>query len=312
MRYTRAMIPDYQTLLRLILECASSGEVGISDVVEQLGNKLGLTADERATCLPGSKQKKFAARVNCAKSYLKLGGLVEITGRSRFSITDRGRSTLADKTAIINNAYLGQFEGFQSFKSKMSNADIPTLWHLDDIKQEIIYCDLVEERYRDASELALRVQVAKALVNKGVAFDRLAQSEGLVELEELAGFSLTCYGLVEDRYWDAPEPALQEQVARALIRKGEELCDLKQRIACYDLLDERYRDAPELALRKQVANALISKGIAFERLDDPKQAIACYDLVDARYGDASEPVLQAIVKEAVAFRAQLTGYSGAS
>lgn len=216
MVYTRAMIPDYQTLLRLILECASSGEVGISDVVEQLGNKLGLMADERAARLPGSKQKKFAARVICAKSYLKLGGLVEITGRSRFSITDRGRSTLADKAATINNAYLGQFEDFQSFKSKMSDADVPTLWHLDDIKQEIIYCDLVEERYRDASELALRVQVA-----------------------------------------------------RALIRKGEELCDLKQRIACYDLVDERYRDAPE-------------------------------------------PVLQAIVKEAVAFRAQLTGYSGAS
>ena len=41
------MIPDYQTLMRPVLECAASGEVRIGDVVEQLANKFGLTAEER-------------------------------------------------------------------------------------------------------------------------------------------------------------------------------------------------------------------------------------------------------------------------
>jgi len=119
------MIPDYQTLMRPVLECASSGgEVKISDVAELLAKKLGLTAEERAAILPSGKQTRFANRVNWAKSYLKQGGLVEITGRGRFKITDRGRAALADKAATINNAYLAQFEEFQSFKSKEAEADV--------------------------------------------------------------------------------------------------------------------------------------------------------------------------------------------
>ena len=89
------MTPDYQTLMRPVLECASSREARISDVVELLANKLGLTAEERAAILPSGKQTRFANRVNWAKSYLKQGGLVEITGRGRFSITDRARHPLA-------------------------------------------------------------------------------------------------------------------------------------------------------------------------------------------------------------------------
>ena len=117
------MIPDYQTLMRPVLECVASGEARISDVVERLANKIGLTAEERGIVLPSGKQTRFANRVNWAKSYLKQGGLVEITGRGRFKITDRGRAALADKAAIINNAYLAQFEEFQSFKSKETEAD---------------------------------------------------------------------------------------------------------------------------------------------------------------------------------------------
>ena len=121
------MIPDYQTLMRPVLECASSGEeVKISDVAELLAKKLGLTAEERAAILPSGKQTRFANRVNWAKSYLKQGGLVEITGRGRFKITDRGRAALADKAATINNAYLAQFEEFQSFKSKEAEAEVTT------------------------------------------------------------------------------------------------------------------------------------------------------------------------------------------
>lgn len=120
------MIPDYQTLMRPVLECVASGEARISDVVELLANKLGLTAEERAAILPSGKQTRFANRVNWAKSYLKQGGLVEITGRGRFSITDRGRAALADEAATISNAYLAQFEEFQSFRSKVSDVDAAT------------------------------------------------------------------------------------------------------------------------------------------------------------------------------------------
>jgi restriction system protein len=121
------MIPDYQTLMRPVLECASSGEVRISDVVEQLANKFGLTADERAALLPSGKQTTFANRVHWAKSYLKQAGLVEITRRGQFRITDRGRTALADKAANINSSYLEQFEDFQNFRARGHDAetDVP-------------------------------------------------------------------------------------------------------------------------------------------------------------------------------------------
>ena len=120
------MIPDYQTLMRPVLECASAGEVRISDVVEQLANKFGLTAEERAALLPSGKQTTFANRVHWAKSYLKQAGLVEITRRGQFKITDRGRTALADKTANINSSYLEQFEDFQNFRGRVHDGETDT------------------------------------------------------------------------------------------------------------------------------------------------------------------------------------------
>ena len=36
------MIPDYQTLMKPVLEASIDGEVSISGVIEMLGTKLGL------------------------------------------------------------------------------------------------------------------------------------------------------------------------------------------------------------------------------------------------------------------------------
>ena len=119
------MIPDYQTLMRPVLECASYGEVRISDVVEKLAGQFGLTPEERAALLPSGQQKTFANRVNWAKSYLKQAGLVEITRRGYFKITNRGRATLADSAAIINTAYLEQFEDFQKFRERVRESEKP-------------------------------------------------------------------------------------------------------------------------------------------------------------------------------------------
>lgn len=117
------MIPDYQTLMRPVLECAAEAEAKISEVVQKLADKFGLSDEERGALLPSGKQTRFANRVNWAKSYLKQGGLVELTGRGRFTITDRGRKALADELANINNAYMTQFEDFQAFKNKVNETD---------------------------------------------------------------------------------------------------------------------------------------------------------------------------------------------
>ena len=117
------MIPDYQSLMRPLLVCASSGETRIGDTVDKLADQLGLTPEERAELLPSGKQTRFANRVNWAKAYLAKAGLVENTRRGYFRITPRGQAALADATATINNVYLDQFKEFQDFKAKVNEAD---------------------------------------------------------------------------------------------------------------------------------------------------------------------------------------------
>jgi restriction system protein len=119
------MIPDYQTLMRPVLECSARGEVRIQDVVERLTLQFQLSPSERAEVLPSGKQTVFANRVGWAKTYLLKAGLVERTRRGSFSITPRGKAALQDTRAIINNAYLQQFREFQEFQGRTIEAAAP-------------------------------------------------------------------------------------------------------------------------------------------------------------------------------------------
>src|SRR5690349_9418418 len=160
------MIPDYQTLMRPVLECASSGEVRVSDVVERLADKLGLTAEERATLLPSGKQTTFANRVHWAKTYLYKAGLVESSRRGYFGITERGRAALVDKAANINNAYLEQFDDFQTFKGKVNLTEaVPTATSADSPEKASTPDEILRSAHRTvtnalSAELIDRVQKA--------------------------------------------------------------------------------------------------------------------------------------------------------
>jgi len=113
-------IPDYQSLMRPVLEAAAEGEVRIGDVVEKLADQLGLSEDERNELLPSGKQSLLANRVHWAKTYLKQAGLVESTRRAHFQITERGRTALATAPRKIDNAYLFQFREFVEFTERRS------------------------------------------------------------------------------------------------------------------------------------------------------------------------------------------------
>ena len=91
-------------------------EVRISDVVAKLAEGFALTSDELSQLLPSGKQTTFSNRVHWAKSYLGKAGLVELTKRAHFRITDRGREVLAAPPERIDIKYLNQFPGFQKFR----------------------------------------------------------------------------------------------------------------------------------------------------------------------------------------------------
>ena len=111
-------IPDYQTLMKPVLRSSVKGERHVSDVVAELDQEFGLSAEERAELLPSGKQTTFANRVHWAKSYLKQAGLVKATRRGYFEITDLGRTVLGEDPDPLNAAYLKRFESFQEFKAR--------------------------------------------------------------------------------------------------------------------------------------------------------------------------------------------------
>lgn len=116
-------IPDFQTLMLPVLRSASVDEVKISDVVERLAAEFQLTADEREQLLPSGRQTTFANRVHWAKSYLGKAGLIELTKRAHFRITERGLEVLAIPPERIDIKYLNQFPGFQQFREGEEESD---------------------------------------------------------------------------------------------------------------------------------------------------------------------------------------------
>jgi len=122
-------IPDFQTLMLPVLRVAQSGEVKISDVVETLAEECHLTPDERAELLPSGKQTTFANRVHWAKSYLGKAGLVELTRRAHFKITDRGNAVLTNPPKRIDIKFLEQFEQFHTFREPGGDGERATESH---------------------------------------------------------------------------------------------------------------------------------------------------------------------------------------
>jgi restriction system protein len=119
-------IPDFQSLMLPVLEESAAGEVRISDVVTVLGRKLALTEAELSELLPSGKQTTFANRVNWAKSYLGKAGLIRLTKRAYFEISERGRAVLASPPKTINIKFLESFPEFKVFReTTVENSETP-------------------------------------------------------------------------------------------------------------------------------------------------------------------------------------------
>ncbi|WP_431112479.1 restriction endonuclease [Variovorax paradoxus] len=116
-------IPDFQSLMLPVLKESAAGEVRISDVVASLGAKLALSEAELSELLPSGKQTTFANRVNWAKSYLGKAGLINLTRRAYFEISERGEAVLADPPQAINIKFLESFPEFKAFRE--AAAELP-------------------------------------------------------------------------------------------------------------------------------------------------------------------------------------------
>ncbi len=115
-------VPDYQSLMRPLLELASDGqEHTLREAIETLAQRLNLTEEDRRELIPSGQEAKFDNRVGWARTYLGKAGLLESTGRAKFRISERGLEVARNKSINVNTKFLYQFPEFVTFKDKHLN-----------------------------------------------------------------------------------------------------------------------------------------------------------------------------------------------
>lgn len=164
----------------------------------------------------------------------------------------------------------------------------------------------VQERYREASDPALRVQVAKSLVDRATLIRWYQQvkivSDGHEDVTKRIVFEADLAILTEvmELYGSSTDPLLQVQVAIAMMHRVELLNQsghVDDALAACDDVVLRYGGSLHRLIQAQVVAALLKRGELLEQLDEAinnaskgyqVQALKCYEAVVERYSVISE------------------------
>jgi restriction system protein len=110
-------VPDFQTIMLPLLEQFRDGkEHGLHEVLNCLENVFKLTEEDLSELLASGKQTIFYNRVGWARTYLSKSGLLEMTRRSYYKITERGRDVLLSSPSRIDMKYLERFPEYIMFR----------------------------------------------------------------------------------------------------------------------------------------------------------------------------------------------------
>jgi restriction system protein len=118
------VIPDFQSLMRPLLETLSDGSVRRTrDLVDTMSVRFGLSDEERTAMLPSGKQRRIDNRVTWAISHLFQAGLLERPARGQVAITAAGRDVLAEHPERVDMSVLNGFESYREFRERSSTRD---------------------------------------------------------------------------------------------------------------------------------------------------------------------------------------------
>jgi restriction system protein len=114
-------LPDFQTIMLPLLQIfADEREHSNHEYLDRLAKHFTLTDQELNEMIPSGKQTTFNNRIGWAKTYLSKSGLLEMTRRSFYKITERGKQVLENNPARIDMKYLKQFPEYIEFKERES------------------------------------------------------------------------------------------------------------------------------------------------------------------------------------------------
>lgn len=116
-------IPDFQTVMRPVLQAVEAGPVTLGALREGIADGFRLTEEERKERLPSGQQTVINNRVGWARTYLNKAGLLMIPSKGMAQITERGREALVNGPARITVAWLKQFPEFADFHTAKSSVE---------------------------------------------------------------------------------------------------------------------------------------------------------------------------------------------
>ena len=112
-------VPDFQSIMLPLLQQFDDGEEhSLHEILDQLAKIFTLTEQELNELLPSGKQTTFYNRVGWARTYFTKSGLLEMTRRSHYKITARGKEVLESNPTRIDMKYLEQFPEYIEFKER--------------------------------------------------------------------------------------------------------------------------------------------------------------------------------------------------
>ena len=168
-------------------------------------------------------------------------------------------------------------------------------------EERLAGCEEMERRFGDSEDPAVQEWVAKALVNKGSALQRLNQPQAAV----------AAWDAVADRFGNKSALlVLAEAAARALVMKGGLLAEVNQQrdaLAAYDEILQRFGGNAAPALLDLVATALGNKGIVLQRLSRTKDALEVLEEVEHRFSESDRSVVVEQVAKALVNKGTILG-----
>lgn len=153
-------IPDFQTLMRPLLEFASDGrQYSPWEAREALAARFRLSDEEKKALLPSGRQEVFSNRVAWAKVYLQHAGLLDAPQRGQFKISERGKAALQEAPERITISYLQRFPEFAQFRTTKKQKDTATETTPDEEAR-------TPEEMLEAAHLRLRADLASDVLSR--------------------------------------------------------------------------------------------------------------------------------------------------
>jgi restriction system protein len=171
-------IPDFQTIMLPLLQVAGDGEEhSVRDFVDQLAKYYKLSEEQLNELIPSGKQPIFYNRVGWARTYLGKSGLLELTHRPNYRITERGKEILKQNPARIDMKFLKQFPEYIQF---VESAHKPKFQHEEE-KDNKTPEEVLEDAFQEIRD-SLAEDVLENVMNCTPSFFERLVVELLVEM----------------------------------------------------------------------------------------------------------------------------------